>query len=58
MEREIQRWSERYREGVGDTEMEREIQRGSGRYREIEGRERARKIEEKIERLNEMMTKI
>ena len=56
--REIQRVSERYREGVRDTEMEWEIQRWSERYREIEGRERARKIEAKIERLNETMTKM
>ena len=45
-------------EGVRETGRELEIQRWSGRYREIEGRERARKIEAKIERLNEMMTKI
>ena len=38
--------------------MEREIQRWSERYRKIGGRERARKIEAKIERLNKMMTKI
>ena len=34
MEWEIQRWSERYRDGVRDTEMEWEIQRWSERYRE------------------------